>query len=406
MRVLLLTQYFIPEVTAARARLHAFATGLAERGHDVDVVCEVPNHPSGVIREGFRGRLLVRRRLDGFRANYVWVRARPEKTFVNRILFYGSYAASATAAGLALPRPDVVLASSPPLPAGAAAALVAAGRRAPFVLDVRDLWPEAAVILGELNNERAIRLAERLERTLYRRAAAITTVTRPFAREIADRVADPAKIELIPNGTTRTWLAAGEAEVDRSELGLPDDGFIWLYAGNLGIAQGLEAAIDAAAALGDEFRLVLVGDGPERAALKRRADELPDGSVVFTGLVEPELAARYMRAADALLVSLDAQPALEKFVPSKLFDCCAVGRPVVLAARGEAPRLAGEADAALTVPPADVDALVHAIGRLRDEPETADRLAAAGRRFAASYLRENQVDALEQVLIRVAGRSA
>ncbi len=124
--------------------------------------------------------------------------------------------------------------------------------------------------------------------------------------------------------------------------------------------------------------------------------------MVFRGLVEPELAARCMRAADALLVSLDAQPALEKFVPSKLFDCCAVGRPVVLAARGEAPRLAGAADAALVVPPGDAEALAGAIRRLRDEPETGAQLARAGRAFAAEHLREDQIAVLERVLIRVA----
>lgn len=404
MRIVLLTQYFTPEITAARARLHAFAAGLAANGHEVEVVCEVPNHPEGIIREEFRRRARVRRELDGFRVNYVWVRARPEKNFANRVLFYGTFAASATAAGLTLRRPDVVLASSPPLPTGAAARLVAAAKRVPFVLDVRDLWPEAAVILGELSNPRVIALAERLERRLYRDAAAIVTVTAPFAREIAARVADPQKIDLIPNGTTRAWLAAGEVDADRAELGLPQNRFVWLYAGNLGIAQGLEAAVDAAGALGERFQLVLLGDGPEREALAERAARVAPNSVVFHGLVEPELAARYMRAADALLVSLDSQPALEKFVPSKLFDCCAVGRPVVLAAAGEAPRLANAAGAALSVPPGDAAALEGAISRLRDEPETREQLAAAGRAFAADHLREDQAVALERVLRRVVER--
>ena len=257
------------------------------------------------------------------------------------------------------------------------------------------------MILGELTDPRAIRLAERLERGLYRRAAAITTVTEPFAGEIAARTDDPRKIELIPNGTTRSWLAAGKAEVSRAELGLPDDRFLWLYAGNLGIAQGLEAAIDAASSLGDGFQLVLIGDGPAREGLAERAREAPSGSVDFRGLVEPELAARYMRAADALLVPLDSQPALAKYVPSKLFDCCAVGRPVIVAANGEAPRLAASAAAALTIPPGDADALATAVRRLRDEPQTAAELARSGRAFAAGYLREDHVETLERVLERV-----
>src|SRR5204862_4011710 len=130
-------------------------------------------------------------------------------------------------------------------------------------------------------------------------------------------------------------LAIGETEVDRRAAGLPADRFVWVYAGNRGIAQGLESAIDAAKLLGDDFQLVLLGDGPVRSALGSRAAALPAGSVVFGGLVQPEVAAVQMRAADALLVPLAAKPELAKFVPSKLFDCCAIGRPVIVAAAGE-----------------------------------------------------------------------
>jgi glycosyltransferase involved in cell wall biosynthesis len=107
-----------------------------------------------------------------------------------------------------------------------------------------------------------------------------------------------------------------------------------------------------------------------RDALKRRARALPPGTVTFHGLVEPALAARYLRAADASLVPLDAQPALRKFVPSKLFDCCAVGRPVIVAAAGESARLVAEAGAGITAPPADAEPLAAAVRRLHGDPGT------------------------------------
>jgi glycosyltransferase involved in cell wall biosynthesis len=403
MRILLITQYFTPEVTAARVRLHAFAKGLAERGHEIEVVCELPNHPEGVVHEGFRHRAVVRRQMDGFRVSYVFVRASPRKSFASRLALYGSYAASATVAGSAMRRPDVVFASSPPLPAAAAAAAIAARHRVPWVFDVRDLWPEAAVILGELNNPRAIRLAERLEGRLYRSAAAITTVTEAFRDRIAERLEDPGKIHVIPNGTTRAWLAAGEAEPDRAASGMAADRFAWMYAGNLGIAQGLETAIEAAGLLGDGFELTMLGGGPVRGDLEALAATLPAGAVRFQDPVQPEVAARQMRAADALLVPLAAEPALEQFVPSKLFDCCAIGRPVILAARGEAPRLAEAAGAALIVAPGDPAALAAAVRRLRDDPALGDGLSEAGRSFANGYLREDQTVALEAVLAGAVG---
>ena len=403
MRILIFSQYFTPEVTAARARVHPIAQHLAERGHTVEVICEVPNHPEGVVQDGYRGRLQVRRELDGFGVRYVWVRTSPVKTMRSRALLYGTYTAAAMIAGATGPRPDAILVSSPPLPAAVAAAAVARRFRAPWVMDVRDPWPEAAVALGELSNPRVIDLLERLEKRLYASAAAIVTVTEPFRADIAAKVADPAKITIVPNGTTRRWMAAGEVDPDRAGLDLPEDRFVWTYAGNLGIAQGLGTAVEAAAVLGDRFQLQLVGAGPVRERLEARAAELPAGTVVFRGLVEPDLAARYLRASDANLVSLGAQPELAKFVPSKLFDCCAIGRPVVLSAAGEPQRLAAEADAAVPIPPEDRDSLVEALRRLEADPELRESLSANGRRFAAGYLREDQVDRLESVLVGSAG---
>ena len=403
MRILVLSQYFTPEVTASRVRVHAFAAGLAARGHDVEVICEVPSHPAGVVYPGYGGRLVDRRSLDGFRVSYVWVRTSPTKTTASRLLLYASYAFAATALGVSKGRPDVILASSPPLPVAAAAAVIAARHRVPWVFDVRDLWPEAAVVLGELRGRQAIRAASWLEARLYESATAILTVTEPFRSEIAARVGE-AKVHLLANGTTRSWLEVGAAAAPRADE-REDERFVWMYAGNLGIAQGLDTAIEAAGILGDGFRLVLLGGGPQREQLATQASSLAGASVEFRDPVQPEVAAAQMRGADALLVSLDAQPELAKFVPSKLFDCCAVGRPVVLAASGEAPRLAGAAGAAIIVAPGDATELAGAVRRLRDDPSERERLADAGRRFASAHLREDQVEGLERLLLAIsAGR--
>jgi glycosyltransferase involved in cell wall biosynthesis len=402
LRILIFSQYFTPEVTAARARLHPIAQHLAERGHEVEVVCEVPNHPEGVVHDGYRRRVVVHKDLDGFGVRYVWVKTSPVKTTLSRLFFYGTYTLMGTLVGALGRRPDVVFVSSPPLPAAVAAAAVAKRFRVPWVMDVRDPWPEAAVALGELSNPRIIAWLERLERALYKSASAIVTVTEPFRADIAIKVADPGKITIVPNGTTRAWLAAGEVAADRSELDLPEDRFIWTYAGNLGIAQGLSTAIEVAGQLGERFQLQLIGAGPMRAHLEEQAAALAPGSVVFRGLVQPEVAARCLRASDANLVSLGAQPELAKFVPSKLFDCCAVGRPVILSAAGEPQRLAAAADAAVSIPPEDREALLGALRRLESDAALREGLGERGRAFARGYLREVQVERLESVLANVA----
>ena len=336
MRIIFFSQHFAPEVTASRARAQAFAEGLTARGHEVEVIAAVPNHPDGVVPPGYGGKFIDRRHLDGYAVTYVWVRTSSAKTALSRLAVYGTYAASAATAASLSPRPDVVLATSPPLPVASAAAIAARRHRVPWVMDVRDLWPEAAVTLGELTAPRVIAAAERLERGLYRGAAEIVTVTGAFRDQIATHV-DRAKIEVIPNGTTQLWLDAGAEEPDREAAGLPADQFVWVYAGNLGIAQGLEHAIDAAAQLGSGFRLVLLGSGPQKRSLQERAAACEPGTVEFREPVQAAAAARQLRAADALLVSLDPAPEMAKFIPSKLFDYCALRRPVILAARGESP---------------------------------------------------------------------
>jgi glycosyltransferase involved in cell wall biosynthesis len=401
-RVLALSQYFIPEVMPTAARVHALASTLAERGHDVEVISEVPNHPQGVVHEGYRHKLVTHRQLDRFRATYVWVHTRPVKTTRTRLAFYGSYALLSAIVGAARRRPDVVFAVSPPLPVAAAAATVAARHRVPWVMDVLDLWPEAPAAMGELSNPLMLRLAERLESRLYRSAAAITPVTESFREAIAAKVSDPHKVTVVPIGTSRLWLDGADLDVDRNDLGLPADRFVWCFAGNVGKAQGLEAAVDAAALLDDRFHLVILGNGPARDALERRAANGPPGAIEFRDQVPPDQARRYLRASDALLVPLAPGPAFESWVPSKLFDFCAVGRPVVLAARGESERLVRESAAALAVPPGEPQPLARAIRELERDARLRETIAYSGKRFAVAHRSERQIKRLAHLLEGVA----
>jgi putative colanic acid biosynthesis glycosyltransferase WcaI len=400
-RILIATQYFAPEITAPAARLGEWAAGLARKGHQVKVVCEVPNHPGGVVAPGYGGRLVDRRQMEGFEVDYVWVYATPKKTAPARITNYLSYAASATIVGARRGPADVVIASSPPLPVGSVGSALAIRHRAPWILDVRDPWPEVAVTLGEVEDGPLLSAAERFERRLYRSAAAITTTTRPFKEMIEER-GGTGKVTVISNGATPMFLAAGERDPEPELVNEREGRFVWTYAGNLGLAQGLESAVEAARILGDGFRLILIGDGPRREALRELARELPAGQAEVQDAIPPADVARLTRASDALLVALAPTPGLEGFVPSKLFDCCAVGQPVVLAAVGESVRLAEESGAALSVPPGDATALAEAVRKLRDDQKLAAELGRAGRQFAERNAREMGVERLDALVRTIA----
>jgi colanic acid biosynthesis glycosyl transferase WcaI len=398
--VLVLTQHFTPEVTAGSFRLEAFVAGLLAAGHRVEVICPVPNHPKGVVQEGYGRRRVDRRSVAGADVRYVRVAVSREKTFWTRLSYYGSYAAFALALGSVGSRPDAILASSPPLTVAAVGGLLASRHRVPLVADIRDLWPDSAVDLGELSSGgRAASAMARLERWVYARATAIVTANDAFRVRIVPRAPSGTRVEVVPNGTTRGWLEVGESEVTRSSLGLGDE-FVWAYAGNIGLAHGLEHAADAAALLGPEYRLMVIGEGPRRAELERRAAEAGPHSIELRVLMPPRDAARHLRAADVLLVS-ERQ---EATVSAKLYDVCALGRPVVAACRGELRRVIEREKVALVVDYGDPVALADAVRQLRSDGELGARLGNRARAFARANLRERQAERLVEVVESVASR--
>jgi glycosyltransferase involved in cell wall biosynthesis len=410
MRVLLISQYFFPEVGATQTRMMEFARALSDGGHDVDVLTEFPNHPAGVIPDSYKGRWVELDRSLPFRIVRVWVAASRRKTFRTRLQFYGSFVAMAIAASVRLPpRYDVVAATSPPLPVALAGLVIARLKRAAFVMDVRDLWPLAAGALKELSNPRVYRWAERLEQRLYRAADRITVTTRAFARHIglqdARRI---GKIVYVPNGTVERVFdpAAGDNGV-RARLGL-EQRFVVTYAGLHGVAQDLSTALAAAEILKPHPRVqfLFVGEGPLKDALEAEARQRGLSSVTFHPQVPLEESVWFLNASDALLVPLTADPVFRMFVPSKLFDSMACAKPVLLSVDGEARELLEEADAGVFVPPGSAERLAESILRLASDPAACARMGTNGRSYVLkNYRRSEQARHFAAVVADAASRT-
>ena len=328
----------------------------------------------------------------------LWVAASPQKTTVRRLGFYTSFAVAAGITLLGSAPFDVVFASSPPLPGPFAAGVVARFRNMPFVLDVRDIWPAAAEALGELSSQRAIAALERVERWLYRASRSVTATTRPFCAHI-DRVAERPISVHIPNGALDELIALPATAP-------PNGTFVLGYTGNLGIAQGLGIVFDAAERLRDEdVRFRLVGDGPLSSELRAERDRRGLESVEIRPAVPVADIAKVMQECSALLVPLRAHPLLADFVPSKLYDGMAVGRPAIVAANGEAAALVHECNAGVAIQPEDGAALAEAVRELIHNPQRAAALGDGGRRAARDHARSRQIARLEQILADAAAMS-
>lgn len=399
LRILILSQYFPPEVGATQSRMQSFAEYLAARGHEVTVVSEFPNHPQGVIPPEYRGRLIEDDRSNPYRVLRVWVKANEEKTQATRMAFYLSYMALATAVAPLVGKVDVVLATSPPLFTGVAGLAISRLKRAAFVLDVRDLWPAAAISLLQISGGRELRAAEALERTLYRGAAAVVAVTEPFCAHVDAIRRKPPATALVPNGTLELFFDENGG-VDRLA---PPDRFLVTFAGTLGIAQALPSVLDAAERLDDGYRFAFVGDGPLRETLVADAAARGLANVSFHEQRPLEQIPPILQGSDALLVTLSSHPTFADFVPSKMIDCMAAGRPVILSAAGESARLLEQAGAGVVVAPEDPEALAEALRWLREHPDEGHAMGERGRSFARGRLRSVQAARLEQVLLEAAG---
>jgi colanic acid biosynthesis glycosyl transferase WcaI len=383
MRVLVLAHFYPPEMGGAAARLHGLARWLTQYGHRVTVITGFPNYPSGVIPETYRGKLRMWEEMDGVDVLRTWVYASSHRSSVRRLANYFSFVVSATVAGLTSGCAfDVALVSSPPLFIGLAGLAIARLRRVPWVFDIRDLWPDVAVEAGEFDPGALItRLGYRLARFLYKRADFITPVTENKRRKLLDAGVPSDKLAVVANGVDLDQVTEVSGAAKRADLDL-DGKFVVLYAGLIGIAQGVEIAAHAAESLRDQndVHFLIVGDGVCRGELVRQVEERSLGNVTIVGHQPCEEMPRFLAAADVCLVPL-ASSNLQDAVPSKLLEAWAYNRPVILAAGGEAAALVREAEGGVVVPPEEPDRLAEAVLALRNDRERLARCARRGREY-------------------------
>lgn len=407
MRILYLTQYFPPEIGATQTRAYEMARGLVQQGHQVTLLTEFPNHPTGIIPPEYRGKRYERLDIEGIDVIRLWVKASPHKSFRTRIVFYISYMLMAIWAGLWLVRGkyDVVYATSPPLFTGGAGLALSYLKRTPLIFEVRDLWPESAVALGEVSNRHAIRIATWLEEACYRRARHIVTASQGMRRKIAARGFDAGKITAIPNGAnTELYQPQPPHPELRHRLGFVPDDFVVMYTGLHGLAHGLETAVEAAALLHNypHIKFLFIGDGPCKEQVVALAESKKLSNILFYPAVAEPLLPAYIGVGDLGLDTRRKVSITEDTLPVKMFTYMACARPVLLAISGEALELLRESQAGVAVPPEEPAALAEAILALYEDADGRAQMAQNGLAYVrAHYSRQQLAQRLGRLLLEI-----
>lgn len=407
MHILFLSDNFPPEVNAPASRTFEHCREWVKAGAKVTVITTAPNFPSGKIFAGYKNRLWQSETMDGIRVIRVWTYITANEGFLRRTLDYVSFMVSGTLAALFVRKADIVVGTSPQFFTVCAARVVSGLKRVPFIFELRDIWPESIKAVGAMKDGFALRMLEKIELYLYRKADAIVCVTHSFKETLAARGVDPAKISVVLNGVDLSRFAPREKDaVLVEQLGLKDK-FVAGYIGTHGMAHGLETLLEAAQLLQNSpyagrFRILMLGDGARKKALQDEAQRMGLTNVIFHDSVGKDDVVRFWSILDATIIHLKKSDLFTTVIPSKIFEAMAMGLPMVCGLQGESAEIVAREGAGLKFEPENAAELRDCLLSLERDPAfVADMKAkciAAARNYERSAQAQRMLDVFKTVL--------
>lgn len=389
MKILYVSQYFPPEMGAPAARAVELARHWVRAGHDVTVLTGFPNHPTGVVPPEWKPRLrnfVYDENVEGIRVVRTWLLPLPNRKAYERMLNYGSFAVSAAWRGMEISRPDVVIATSPQLLVGLSGWWISFWKRAPFVFEVRDLWPESLGAVG-MGGEYSFlhRVLAKIAGFLYRKAARIVVVTPAFKEHLIQHwQLRGEKISIVENGVESSLFSPAAArEPLRSELGLAGR-FVVGYIGTMGMAHGLDTLIEAARTLQrseSKISFLLVGEGADKERIKGAIRSRGLSNICLVDQQRREAIPAYICATDVCLVLLKKTDLFKTVIPTKMLEFMSCARPVILGVDGQARQILEEARGGVAIEPENASALTDAIKTLAEDDSLRRALGANARAY-------------------------
>lgn len=391
MKILVVHQYFLGKDDAGGSRWNQFARYWAEAGHEVTILAGMVHYTKGTKAPEYKGRFIVREQISPNVTVYrCHVSESYNKSFAGRAWAYMSFAFSSLWAGVfRADKPDVIVATSPPLTVAPTMWLLSRFRRVPAVFEVRDLWPESAIDTGVLTSKPIIWLSYKLEALAYRKARWINVLTPAFEEAlVAKKCVSRDRISMIPNGADLDIMTPGPKDNEiRRQLGL-EGKFVVSYFGAHGRANKVGQLLDVAERLKGshpDVRILLVGDGMEKPAIVEDARKRCLDNVIFVDSVPKEQVCDYINASDVCTAVLMKNDTFKTVYPNKVFDYMSCKRPIIIAIDGVARKLVEDAGAGLYAAPEEPQAFVDALLKLKGDPALMQRMAENGYRHASQH---------------------
>lgn len=398
MKLLILTQYFPPEVGAPQNRLYELALRLRSKGIDISVLTAMPNYPQMVVHKEYKGKCYCKEDMNGLKIHRSWIYVSNSKSIIPRLLNYFSFVFSSLWFGLfKIKKQDILLVESPPLFLGITAYLLSRAKGAKMIFNVSDLWPESAEKLEIINNKTLLSLATTLEEFCYRKSALITGQTQGIVRNIKSRFPNK-EVYWLKNGVDIKFYDVNktqqEANAWRKTNGYSEEDFILFYGGIIGHAQGLDIILNAAKILEDKpkIKFVMLGSGPEKERLLALKEELKLNNLEFYDAVPKTKMQEIIMDMNATIVPLKKLDLFKGAIPSKIFENLALKKPIILGLEGEAKELfIDEGNCGLAFEPENTEDLVKQILTLYNNPELSKQLGENGLKYASENFNRDKI---------------
>lgn len=366
MHILFLTDNFPPEVNAPANRTYEHCKEWVKKGVKVTVITCAPNFPKGKVYEGYKNKFRQVEFIDGIKVIRVWTFISANEGFIRRTLDYFSFSVMSFLNGLFI-KSDIIIATSPQFFTALSGRWLHFFKRTPWIMEVRDLWPESIVAVGAMKKGLGIQFFEWLEKRMYKSADHIVVVTDAFKEKIIAKKISANKISVHKNGVNLELYQPREKDsLLLSELQLKDK-FVFAYIGTHGMAHGLDFILRSIVPIQDtnpNFHFLFLGDGAERNRLIELNQELKLTNTTFLSSVAKAEVIRYLSLMDVALVNLRKSDTFKTVIPSKIFEAAAMKKPILLGLEGETEQIIKNFDAGVCFEPENAQAFIEALQKI------------------------------------------